>query len=300
MDIIPMPLDTALSTQLVVSKESLLAHYRDIYCRDVVDLNRLNAERDDVGGAHDTEWHKTWRRASNSVLLHEVYFSNIANGARPMAPAMELGLAANFHSAAAWREDFKSIARTVSKSPAWLLLNFNPRNGTLKNCISEDDQHFAGMTPILALDLDRHAYDRDYNGPLEYCDRYLDEIDWEDVYRRYRQAVHAVTENLEVEPGPRESAVFLDVRRAAAYEESDVIVPGAIWRDPTKVEEWWTDLPRNREIVCYCVSGYEVCRAAMLRLRTQGFNAHYLKGGIKGWQQAGFEAEPKPQQAKGK
>jgi len=36
----------------------------------------------------------------------------------------------------------------------------------------------------------------------------------------------------------------------------------------------------------YCVYGHEVGRSTALRLRAQGINARFLKGGIDEWQKA--------------
>ena len=53
------------------------------------------------------------------------------------------------------------------------------------------------------------------------------------------------------------------------------------------------DVPRDREIVVYCVYGHEVGRATALRLRAQGIKARFLRGGIDAWQAAGQPVDPK-------
>ena len=69
--------------------------------------------------------------------------------------------------------------------------------------------------------------------------------------------------------------------------------PGAIWRDPAAVASWAHDVPRDKEVVVYCVYGHEVGRATALRLRAQGVEARFLRGGIDGWQAAGRPVDPK-------
>jgi len=75
----------------------------------------------------------------------------------------------------------------------------------------------------------------------------------------------------------------LDVRRAAVYEKSPTMIPGAEWRDPSRVGEWSAELPADRKVIVYCVYGHEVGRATALRLRAAGIAAHFLRGGIDGW-----------------
>jgi Fe-Mn family superoxide dismutase len=42
--------------------------------------------------------------ATNSMLLHELYFASLGGDGRTMAPAMALALAANFGSVQRWRD----------------------------------------------------------------------------------------------------------------------------------------------------------------------------------------------------
>jgi Fe-Mn family superoxide dismutase len=53
------------------------------------------------------------------------------------------------------------------------------------------------------------------------------------------------------------------------------------------VASWARDVPRDKEIVVYCIHGHEVGRATALRLRAQGVRARFLRGGIDAWQAAG-------------
>ena len=61
------------------------------------------------------------------------------------------------------------------------------------------------------------------------------------------------------------------------------MLPEARWFDPAAVASWAAELPRDREIVVYCVYGHEVGRNTALRLRAAGLNARYLRGGIDAW-----------------
>ena len=70
------------------------------------------------------------------------------------------------------------------------------------------------------------------------------------------------------------------------------LMRGATWRDPAAVSGRAGDVPRDKEIVVYCVCGREVGRARALRLRAQGIKARFLRGGIDGWLAAGRLVDP--------
>ena len=58
-----------------------------------------------------------------------------------------------------------------------------------------------------------------------------------------------------------------------------MLIAGARWRDPAAVAEWARDVPRDKEIVVYCVYGHEVGRGNRTALSAQGVPARFLHGG---------------------
>ncbi len=223
--------------------------------------------------------------ATNSMLLHELYFDSLGNGQQPMAPAMQLALAGSFGSEALWRDEFSAIGKALGGGSGWALLTFQPREGTLVNQWAADHTHaVAGGVPILALDMYEHAYHMDYGAASgAYVDAFMANIDWAKVYQRYQHAVHAASEALAIEnssPQALQQRLVLDVRRQAVFEQSEHLLPGAIWRDPAKVVQWAAELPANSDVLVYCVYGHEVCRATALKLRAIGVRASFLPGGI--------------------
>jgi chromate transport protein ChrA/rhodanese-related sulfurtransferase len=74
---------------------------------------------------------------------------------------------------------------------------------------------------------------------------------------------------------------------AGVFEQADALIPGASWRDPAKWASWSSALPRDKPVVVYCVYGHEVGRATAMRLRAAGVDARFLRGGIDGWKAAG-------------
>lgn len=87
---------------------------------------------------------------------------------------------------------------------------------------------------------------------------------------------------------------FLDVRRASDLASSNEKLPGATWGDPEKIDEWIDTLPKNQEIVLYCVRGGSVSNSVVDKLQAKGLKASFIEGGIEGWKTAGGAVEPKP------
>jgi superoxide dismutase, Fe-Mn family len=227
--------------------------------------------------------------AGNSMLLHQLYFGSLGGDGVTMEPAMKLALDANFGRVERWREEFVAMGKALGGGSGWVLLVFQPREGTLANQWAADHtQAVAGGVPILALDMYEHAYHMDYGAAAgAYVEAFMGNIDWAGVYARYQHAVHAASEPFGAGADELGDALLLDVRRAAVFEQARTMIPGARWCDPAAVATWGAELPATRELVVYCVYGHEVGRATAVRLRAAGLNARYLRGGIDDWQAAG-------------
>ena len=233
--------------------------------------------------------------ATNSMLLHELYFASLGGGGQEMVPAMALALRASFGGVERWREEFVAMGKAQGGGSGWVLLTFQPREGRLLNQWAADHTHaVAGAVPILALDMYEHAYHMDFGAAAgAYVDAFMANIDWAAVYFRYQHAVHGASEPLSAGPADVGKALVIDVRRAAVFEQAATRLPGAQWRDPSEVSQWAAELPADRELIVYCVYGHEVGRSTAMQLRAAGLNARFLQGGIDGWQAAGLPLESK-------
>jgi Fe-Mn family superoxide dismutase len=294
----PLPFDTAALRGL--SAKLLASHHQNNYGGAVRRLNALRAQLAatpfaDAPGFLLNGLKREELIATNSMLLHELYFASLGGDGRTMEPAMQLALEANFGSLARWRKEFVACARALAGGSGWMLLVFQPREGTLVNQWAADHAHApAGGVPILALDMYEHAYHIDYGAAAAaYVDAFMDNVDWAGVYSRYQAAVHAASEGFGASQDELNGALLLDVRRAGVFEQAATMLPGADRRDPATVAQWAAELPPERPVVVYCVYGHEVGRATALRLRAAGLNARYLRGGIDGWQSAGRPLSPK-------
>ena len=70
-------------------------------------------------------------------------------------------------------------------------------------------------------------------------------------------------------------------------------MPGASWHDPEKLEQWADSLPKDQDIVLYCVRGGSVCNGVVDALQAKGLKARFIEGGIEGWKAAGGEVAAK-------
>jgi len=297
----PQPLPFDAGTLSGLSAKLLNSHHQNNYGGAV---NRLNAIREQLAGtafatAPGFALNGLKREeliATNSMLLHELYFASLGGDGQAMEPACALALSASFGSVERWREEFTACAKALGGGSGWMLLVFQPREGTLVNQWAADHTHtLAGGVPILALDMYEHAYHLDFGAAAgAYVDAFMAHINWAAVYARYQHAVHAASEAHGVAVQDMGDALVIDVRRAGVYENAGTVIPGARWRDPAAVGTWAAELPTDRAVVVYCVYGHEVGRSTAMRLRAAGLNARYLQGGIDGWQ-----ADGRPTQTKG-
>jgi rhodanese-related sulfurtransferase len=76
---------------------------------------------------------------------------------------------------------------------------------------------------------------------------------------------------------------LIDVRRKAAFDASEQMITGAIWRNPDELGHWIATLDANRPVTVYCVHGHQVSQDCAALLEAVGFDATYLVGGFEDW-----------------
>ncbi len=294
-----LPFDPAALNRL--SSALITSHHQNNYGGAVKRLNAIRAQLSSTAFATVPGFQLNGLKreeliATNSMLLHELYFGSLGGDGVTMEPAMKLALDANFGSVERWREEFIAMGKALGGGSGWVLLVFQPREGTMVNQWAADHTHaVAGGVPILALDMYEHAYHMDYGAAAgAYVDAFMGNIDWAAVYGRYQGAVHAASEAVGASQNEIGDALVLDVRRAGVFEQARTMIPGARWCDPSAVAAWSAELPADRDVVVYCVYGHEVGRATAMRLRAAGVKARYLRGGIDGWQSAQRPLVDKP------
>ena len=293
-----LPFDPAALHGL--SEQLFRSHHQNNYGGAVKRLNAIRAQLATLPFATAPSFQLNGLKreeliATNSMLLHELYFGSMGGDGKSMEPPMALALDANFGSVARWREEFAAMGKALGGGSGWVLLMLQPREGTLVNQWAADHtQVLAGGVPILALDMYEHSYHMDFGAAAaSYVDAFMDNIRWSAAYSRYQAAVHNASEPFGAPRDDVAGALVLDVRRAGAFAQAATMIPGAEWRDPAMVADWSRELPPDREVIVYCVYGHEVGRATAMRLRAAGVKARYLHGGIDAWQAAGNATVPK-------
>lgn len=302
MPVLPQPLSFDPCTLPGLSEKLLRSHHQNNYGGAVSRLNAIRGQLAtlDFASAPGFALNGLKREeliASNSMLLHELYFASLGGQGAAPAPGMALALAASFGSLERWRAEFVAMGKALGGGSGWVLLVFQPREGRLVNQWAADHtQTAAGGVPILALDMYEHAYHLDHGAAAgAYVEAFMANIDWAAVYARYQHAVTAASEGLQASvhdalQAPRR----IDVRRAGVYDAATTTLPSARWRDPAAIDTWAADLPSGDDVIVYCVYGHEVSRAAALRLRAAGIPARFLEGGLDGWAASGQPVQPKP------
>jgi Fe-Mn family superoxide dismutase len=285
-----LPFDAAALTGL--SAALLTSHHQNNYGGAVKRLGALRDQLrsvsfDQMSGFQINGLKREELIATNSMLLHELYFAGL--GASEMPPPMALALEASFGSVERWKSEFVAMGKALGGGSGWVVLNYQSRESRLVNQWAADHTHaLAGGTPILALDMYEHAYHLDYGARAgDYVDAFMRNIGWAGVYQRYQAAIEAAHHTSFAEQSEVGDALLLDVRRRGIYEPASTLIEGARWHDPAQIDIWAADLPTDREIIVYCVYGHEVSQAAALRLRARGLAARSLRGGIDAWQAAG-------------
>ena len=86
------------------------------------------------------------------------------------------------------------------------------------------------------------------------------------------------------QPAPQ----IIDGRRRDAFDQSPHLLPGAIWQDAGKVQQWKTDFDPSRPIIVACKAGHEMSQTTVAQLRVDGIDAQVLEGGYEGWTKAGL------------
>jgi thiosulfate sulfurtransferase len=84
--------------------------------------------------------------------------------------------------------------------------------------------------------------------------------------------------------------LVLDVRRAAARNQSGQQIPGALWRDPALWLDWKDEIAARGPVVLYCAHGKEISQALTTALQVMGAQVSCLEGGFAVWTASGGTA----------
>ncbi|MAG58501.1 MAG: hypothetical protein CMJ83_19610 [Planctomycetes bacterium] len=136
--------------------------------------------------ADPTGNHRPRIAKANSVLLHELYFDNMAAKKSDPGQATRAALKKRFGDLDRWIEDFRAAAKSCR---GWAVLSWHPVNGKLYNVCtdSHDDGPVWSGVPLVVADTYEHSYYIDFqNRKADYVNGFTDHINWTAVEQRVR------------------------------------------------------------------------------------------------------------------
>jgi superoxide dismutase, Fe-Mn family len=173
-----------------LSEKMITSHYENNYGGAVKRLNQIQEQLDalDFATAPGFVINGLKREeliATNSMILHEVYFESLGASDRPAA--LEDALTRDFGTVERWHAQFSAMGKAQGGGSGWVLLSYSPRCGRLVNQWAADHTTTLGDgMVILALDMYEHSYHIDYGAKAAtYVDAFMQNINWQGVAQRY-------------------------------------------------------------------------------------------------------------------
>jgi Fe-Mn family superoxide dismutase len=126
----------------------------------------------------------------HSVVLHELYFGNLAAGGSKGSSTTTL-LADAFGGAAAWESRFRALAMSLAGGSGWAIVEYDLHERAPRMYTAAD--HAQGLSsgiPLLVLDMYEHSYHMDYGAAAAgYVDAFFANLSWEQIDRRTELAL---------------------------------------------------------------------------------------------------------------
>ncbi|MBV8409572.1 MAG: Fe-Mn family superoxide dismutase, partial [Alphaproteobacteria bacterium] len=177
-----------------LSARLLSSHYENNYGGAVRRLNTIKGElaRLDPATAPGFVLNGLKREeliATNSMLLHELYFDGLGGSGGAPDGALGDAIAGDFGSFERWCVEFMAMGRALGGGSGWVVLTRSPRDGVLSNVWAADHTHtLAGGLPVLALDMYEHAYHLDFGAnAAAYVDAFMANLHWPRLAERFAE-----------------------------------------------------------------------------------------------------------------
>lgn len=159
-------------------------------------LERLSEIRAGQGDPATLElWQRRLSFHAGGHINHALFWANMApegDGGEPAGALMD-AVRRDFGSYERFDQFFRDTAGAVEGS-GWGWLVHEPVSGRLMVLQMHNQQHslFAGVTPLLGVDVWEHAYYLKYqNRRADYLSAFMNVINWNEVQRRYAAATGA-------------------------------------------------------------------------------------------------------------
>ena len=176
-----------------ISEKVLVSHYENNYVGAVKRLNAIGTQLAELDFAKAPNFVINGLKreeliASNSMILHEIYFDGLGGGGKPNS-ALADAITRDFGSMERWRAEFVAMGKAEGGGSGWVILAYSPRDKRLVNQWAADHTTtLAGGRPVLVLDMYEHAYHMDFGAAAaRYVDVYMEAIRWDNASKLYDQ-----------------------------------------------------------------------------------------------------------------
>lgn len=164
-----------------LSEKIIVSHYENNYGGAVKRLNAITQQLGDLDWAAAPVFVVNGLKreelvASNSMILHELYFESL--GASAASAGLLSQLDRDFGGVDQWAAQFSAMGRAQGGGSGWVLLAWLARDQKLINTWAADHTcNLAGATPILALDMYEHSYHMDFGAAAaKYVEAYMNNL----------------------------------------------------------------------------------------------------------------------------
>jgi Fe-Mn family superoxide dismutase len=188
----PMPFDPQKIKGF--SEKILVSHYENNYVGAVKRLNAIAEQLaaldfEKAPGFQINGLKREELIATNSMILHEVYFAGLGEANKPGA-ALNEAIEKDFGSFDRWRSQFIALGKALGGGSGWVVLAYDKHGKRLVNTWASDHtQTIAGADPLLVLDMFEHAYQMDFGAKAaDYVKAVMAAINWsnaDQLYERY-------------------------------------------------------------------------------------------------------------------
>jgi Fe-Mn family superoxide dismutase len=179
------------------SEKILVSHYENNYGGAVKRLNAIaeqfaGLDFDKAPGFQINGLKREELIATNSMILHEIYFAGLGEASKPGAALAE-AIERDFGSFDRWRSEFTAMGKALGGGSGWVILAYDKHGQRLVNSWANDHtQSIAGGDPILVLDMFEHAYQMDFGAKAtDYVKVVMAAINWSNgdrLYEKYRKS----------------------------------------------------------------------------------------------------------------
>jgi Fe-Mn family superoxide dismutase len=191
----PLPFNPAKLKGL--SEKLLLSHHANNYGGAVKRLNLIQQQLGTIAKDAPPYQVGSLKReeliATNSMVLHELYFGNLGGDGKASGPIVPL-LTAEYGSLATWEQEFRQTGLSLGGGSGWVILSYSPHAAGVHTYWSGDHtQNLGWGVPLLVLDMYEHAYAMDHGANAKaYIDAFFENINWDEVHRRAEASTQSV------------------------------------------------------------------------------------------------------------